>query len=79
MTPSGANAQLRQVQLQNGPTSQASDPEAKMFLRLVLDTGLRMKDAYTLRVSQIDFARGHGFLPRWRLRSQVKCGGSPAC
>ena len=29
-----------------------------MFLRLVLDTGLRMKEAYTLRVSQIDFARG---------------------
>ena len=25
---------------------------------LVLDTGLRMKEAYTLRVSQIDFARG---------------------
>lgn len=36
----------------------APDPEAKMFLRLVLDTGLRMKEAYTLRVSQIDFARG---------------------
>lgn len=34
------------------------DPEAKMFLRLVLDTGLRMKEAYTLRVSQIDWARG---------------------
>jgi len=36
----------------------APDPEAKMFLRLVLDTGLRMKEAYTLRVSQIDWARG---------------------
>ena len=29
MTPSGANAQLRQVQLQNGPTSQASDHVGK--------------------------------------------------
>lgn len=36
----------------------APDPEAKMFLRLVLDTGLRMKEAYTLRVSQIDWSRG---------------------
>lgn len=36
----------------------APDPEAKMFLRLVLDTGLRMKEAYTLRVSQIDWAKG---------------------
>lgn len=36
----------------------APDPETKMFLRLVLDTGLRMKEAYTLRVSQIDWSRG---------------------
>ena len=35
-----------------------ADPQAKMFMRLVLDTGLRMKEAYTLRAGQIDWAKG---------------------
>lgn len=46
------------IKLQDKHRALAEDPEAKMFLRLVLDTGLRMKEAYTLRVSQIDWAKG---------------------
>jgi integrase len=35
-----------------------SDPEFDLFFSLIVDTGLRLREAYKLRVDQVDVARG---------------------
>ncbi len=56
--------ELRVVRVLNGEVvgnmsaAEAPAPAMLMLFRLILATGLRLQEAYTLRVGQVDFERG---------------------